>query len=256
MTNESSPSASVSRRLFLRGAAGLSGLIFTGCDIGDLAPPTRRGGLVGIADALTMSTQRLLMAHQPLVQEHDPSDVTLDFPTWGQTNPEDEEYQRLLAGEFEDWQLQIGGLVNAPTSLSLAQLKGMKRRTQITAHICEQGWSAIAEWTGTPLSDVLAAAGGATPEARYVILSAFDGWYEGFDMFDVMHPQTILAYGLNGRDLPRGNGAPVRLRVERHCGYKNLKFVKSIDAVASIDDIGRGTGGTNSDFGFHWYAGA
>ncbi len=256
MSDEFSPTPDVSRRRFLRSAAGLSGLILTGCDTGDLTPPVRRGGLVGIADVLTMTTQRLLMAHQPLVQEHDPRDITQDFPTWGQTNPDDEEYQRLLAGDFEEWRLEIGGLVNRPTTLSLDQLKGMKRRTQITAHICEQGWSAIAEWTGTPLTDVLAAAGGVTPDARYVVLRAFDGWYEGFDMFDVVHPQTILAYGLNGRDLPRGNGAPVRLRVERHCGYKNLKFVKSIEAVASIDDIGRGTGGINSDWGFHWYAGA
>ena len=118
------------------------------------------------------------------------------------------------------------------------------------------GWSAIAEWTGTPLTDVLNAAGGLKPEARYVVVTSFDGWYEGYDMFDVVHPQTILAYGLNGRNLPRGNGAPVRLRVERHCGYKHLKFVKSIEAVASMEHIGRGPGGINSDWGFHWYAGA
>lgn len=143
-----------------------------------------------------------------------------------------------------------------PISLSLEQLQSLPRRTQITMHICEQGWSAIAEWTGAPLLDVLQAAGGVTAEARYVVLTAFDGWYEAYDMFDVVHPQTILAYGMNGRDLPRGNGAPVRLRVERQCGYKNLKFVKSINVVASVEEFGDGTGGINSDFGFHWYAGA
>jgi DMSO/TMAO reductase YedYZ molybdopterin-dependent catalytic subunit len=102
---------------------------------------------------------------------------------------------------------------------------------------------------------VLEAAGGVTPAARYVVIDTFDGWYEGYDLFEVAHAQTILAYGLNGRDLPRGNGWPLRLRVERQCGYKNLKFLKSIRVVDSMAGIGRGTGGTNSDFGFHWYAG-
>ena len=144
----------------------------------------------------------------------------------------------------------------APTAISLPQLQGMQRRRQITAHICEQGWSAIAEWTGTPLTAVLAAAGGLRPEARFVAVRSFDGWYECYDLFDVVHPQTILAYGLNGKALPRGNGAPVRLRVERHCGYKQLKFVQSIEAVATVKEVGRGNGGINADWGFHWYAGA
>lgn len=259
MPDESKAERIVTRRSFLRGAAAVSGLVLTGCNLdqlGDLTPPTGRGGLIGLADKLTMTTQRLLMAHQPLAQEHDPSDITRNFPTWGQTNPKDEEYQRLLAGDFAEWRLEVGGLVGTPTSFSLEQLQGMRRRTQITSHICEQGWSAIAEWTGTPLTDVLAAAGGLAPEARFVVVRSFDGWYEGFDRFDVIHPQTILAYGMNGRNLPTGNGAPVRLRVERHCGYKQLKFIKSIDAVASMEEIGKGTGGINSDWGFHWYAGA
>lgn len=123
-------------------------------------------------------------------------------------------------------------------------------------HICEQGWSAIGQWTGAPLLEVLRAAGGVTDEARYVVVDTFDGWYESYDMFDVVHPQTILAYGLNGKDLPLGNGAPVRLRVERACGYKNLKFLKSINVVSSVEGIRRGTGGINSDSNWHWYAGA
>ena len=67
---------------------------------------------------------------------------------------------------------------------------------------------------------------------------------------------TILAYGMNGKDLPAENGAPVRLRVERHCGYKQLKFIKAIEIVSTVEQYGRGTGGINSDYGFHWYAGA
>ena len=139
--------------------------------------------------------------------------------------------------------------------ISRQNLRRLQARTQITAHVCEQGWSAIAEWTGVPLLRLLDEAGGILPSARYVVLEASDGWWDSIDMFDVVHPQTILAYGLNGRDLPTGNGAPVRLRVERQCGYKSLKFVKSIRVVDSVADVGRGSGGLVSDFGFHWYAG-
>ena len=211
---------------------------------------------MGVADVLTMASQRLLLSGQSLVQEHDISEITKNFPVWNQSNPEDDEYQRLLRGGFKQWKLSVGGLVNRPVSLSLEQLKRLPRRTQITSHICEQGWSAIAQWTGTPLLDILRAAGGVTPEARFLVLHAYGGYYEGYDMFDVVHPQTILAYGMNGKDLPRGNGAPVRLRVERHCGYKHLKFVKSIQVVSSMEGFGKGTGGINSDWNFHWYAGA
>ena len=121
--------------------------------------------------------------------------------------------------------------------------------------MCEQGWSAIAEWTGAPLSLLLEEAGGVKPEARYVVFHAVDGWYESIDMFEVVHPQTILAYGLNGEELPVGNGAPLRLRVERQCGYKNIKFIQSIEVVDSLAGIRRGTGGLSSDFGFHWFGG-
>jgi DMSO/TMAO reductase YedYZ molybdopterin-dependent catalytic subunit len=245
----------LSRREFITGSVVLGGMVLTGCDTTKYLPPKVRAGAMGAADVLTMASQRLLLTGQGLVQEHDIRDVTKNFPTWGDTNPEDDGFQRLLRANFADWRLAVGGLVNQPTELSLDQLKRLPRRTQITMHICEQGWSAIAEWTGAPLLEVLKAAGGVTPAARYVVVDTYDGAYEGYDMFDVVHPQTILAYGMNGRDLPLGNGAPVRLRVERQCGYKNLKFVKSINVVHAMDRIGKGTGGINSDHDWHWYAG-
>ena len=248
--------ARLSRREIIRRGGALTTLLMTGCDSQFYKPPVLRGGLMGIADTLTMATQRSLMSNDQLVQEHDPREVTQNFPVWNQSNPEDEDYQRLKANGFEDWVLPVTGLVNNPVSISLSDLKKMSRRTQTTMHICEQGWSAIATWTGAPLLSVIQAAGGIKPEAKYVIINAYGGWYEGYDMFDVSHPQTILAYGMNGKDLPAGNGAPVRLRVERHCGYKQLKFIKSIEVVSTVEHHGRGTGGINSDFGFHWYAGA
>ncbi|MDP6653286.1 MAG: molybdopterin-dependent oxidoreductase, partial [Gammaproteobacteria bacterium] len=225
----------LSRRKFITRAGAVGGLLLTGCDTDLYKPPVVRDGLMGVADVLTMASQRLLLSGQQLVQEHDVSEITKNFPVWNQSNPEDEEYQRLRQGNYGDWRLPITGMVNRPTSLSLEELKRLPRRTQITNHICEQGWSAIAQWTGAPLLNVLEAAGGVTPEARYVLIDAYGGWYEGYDMFDAVHPQTILAYGMNGKELPLGHGAPVRLRVERHCGYKQIKFVKSIRVVSNMD---------------------
>lgn len=247
----------MSKRLTRRNLImGAGALLLAGCDKDIYLPPRRRGGLMGAADVLTMASQRLLMSGQPLAREYDSKDITRDFPKWGEENPQDETFQRHLYDAFATWRLPVGGLVNAPTSFGLEDLKRLPRRTQTTMHVCEQGWSAIAEWTGVPLMDVLRAAGGVKPEARFVVVDTYDEWYEGYDMFDVVHPQTILAYGMNGKGLPLGNGAPVRLRVERHCGYKNLKFLKSISVVASMDGIGLGTGGVNSDSDWHWYAGA
>ena len=245
----------ISRRRLLTRFSALGGLLAAGCSDA-FAPPTMRGGLIGIADLLTMGFNRWLLANQPLAREYRLSDVTTDFPTWGQTNPRNREYQRLKDNGFKDWRLGVTGLVKQPLSLSLEDLKRMPARTQITAHVCEQGWSAIGQWTGVPLLRVLEAAGGVTPGARYIVIDSYDRWYEGYDMFDVVHPQTILAYGLNGKDLPIGNGAPVRLRVERQCGYKSLKFLKSVQVVDSMESFGKGTGGINSDWGFHWYGGA
>ena len=248
--------ALLSRRKLIKRAGALGGLLLAGCDTQYYKPPVVRDGLMGVADIMTMASQRMLMSNEQLVQEHDSSEITKNFPVWNQSNPEDEEYQQLRAENYRDWRLPVTGLVNKPISMSLSDLKRLPRRTQTTMHICEQGWSAIAQWTGAPLLSVIQAAGGIKPNAKYIMINAYGGWYEGYDMFDVAHPQTILAYGMNGKDLPLGNGAPLRLRVERHCGYKQLKFIKSIEVVSSVESFGRGTGGLNSDYDFHWYAGA
>ena len=246
----------MSRRAWLASVPALGGLLLnTGCSRDKFMPPVVRGGLIGAADVLTMSSSRLLLSGQQLAREFSLSDVADPFPTWNQINPKNGEYQQHAAEGFKNWQLPISGLVARPAALSLDHIKSLAARTQITAHVCEQGWSAIGQWTGAPLQRVLDAVGGVTPAARYVVIDTYDGWYEGYDLFEVEHPQTILAYGLNGRDLPRGNGAPIRLRVERQCGYKNLKFVKSIRVVASFAGIGKGTGGINSDNNWHWFAG-
>ena len=245
----------MSRRQMLRHGSIFCGALLTGCTSETFVPPHVRSGLIGVADVLTMSTNRFLLSRQQLAREFQPHDIAKDFPTWGQTNPPDEEYQRLLRGGFKEWRLPVTGLVEAPRSLSLEDIKRLPARSQITAHVCEQGWSAIAQWTGPPLQAVLQATGGIKSNARYVVFHTVDGWYESIDMFDVFHPQTILAYNLNGNNLPVGNGAPLRLRVERQCGYKNVKFLKSIEVVDSLKSFGDGRGSISADYGFHWFAG-
>ncbi len=183
----------ISRRTWLASVPALGGLVTTGCSRETFIPPRVRGGLIGAADVLTMSTNRLLLSGQQLAREYSASDVADPFPTWNQTNPKNEEYQRHLSEGFRNWRLPISGLVARPVALSLDEIKNLGARTQITAHVCEQGWSAIGEWTGAPLQRVLEAAGGVTPAARYVVIDTYDRWYEGYDLFEVEHPQTILA---------------------------------------------------------------
>jgi len=154
--------------------------------------------------------------------------------------------------------------VRQPLSLSLDDLKRLPSRTQITRHDCVEGWSAIGKWTGVPLGMILQTAGVAT-EARYVVFHCADDleesedgsglYYESIDLVDAYHPQTILAYGLNGQALPVANGAPLRLRVERHLGYKQAKYIMRIEVVDSFASLGQGRGGYWEDRGYEWYAG-
>lgn len=253
-----SMSKRISRRAWLTGVPALGGLFLTGCSRERFVPPRVRGGLIGAADVLTMSTNRLLLSGQQLAREYPRSEITDPFPIWVPTRwmRLEEAYHRHRSEGFRNWRLPITGLVARPRELSLDEIRGLPARTQITNHVCESGWSAIGEWTGTPLQRVLETAGGVTPAARYVVIDTFDPeYYESYDLFEVEHPQTILAYGLNGRDLPIGNGAPLRLRVERQCGYKHLRWVKSIQVVDSVASFGLGTGGRNSDNDWHWFAG-
>ena len=126
-----------SRRQLLTGVSALGGLVLTGCTKETFVPPQVRGGLVGLADVLTMSANRVLLANQPLAREYHERDIAPEFPTWAQTNPPDPEYQRLLRGGFRDWRLSVTGLVERPLSLSLDEIRSLPSRTQITAHVCE-----------------------------------------------------------------------------------------------------------------------
>ena len=220
-----------------------------------LPPPC--GNVLRAGDSFTYGMHRALLSDNALVREYRPEDIT-SMPALGTANPgltvkgeAGEAYARMKEGAFADWSLPVEGSVSKPRAFSLADLKQFQPRTQITRHTCEEGWTAITQWTGVPLSAVLDAAG-ILPTARFVVLKSFDGWVNGIDMSDALHPQTILAYGMNGRDLPIPHGAPVRLRVERQMGYKSMKFIRTITVTDKFE-----TGGKDGDIenGWAWYTG-
>jgi len=245
----------ISRRALMIGGASAGGLLLAGASTKALAPAFSK--LYRAGEALTVASHRLLLAHNPLAREFSTQDISKTFPVVGTTLPESEHYGRLLQGRFTDWRLLIDGLVEHPMRLSLADLHGMPARTQITAHSCERGWTAIAQWTGVQLSRVLELVK-LRSEARWVVIHCADGWWDSYrlDAFEALHPQTILAYGMNGGALPVPHGAPVRLRIERQLGWKSLKFVDRVQLVADNRHIGAGKRSFVADeYDFQWYGG-
>ena len=215
--------------------------------------PRDHGGVFGVGETLTYATQRILTSRHSLAREFNRSDISKVAPVNGDP-PKSETYERLLHDGFADWRLTVDGLVARPSSFTLEQLKRLPSRTQITLHACEMGWSFIAEWTGVPLNYLLSSVG-ILPQARYVVLFPLDPWWESIDMADALHPQTLLAYGMNGEELPAPHGAPLRLRLPRQLGYKSVKYLSHIKVVDTVKNIGKGVGGANVEDGYAWYAG-
>ena len=223
-----------------------------------LAEQARRMG-----EGLTRRAQRLLIPRDALAPTYSRAEISPDFKANGSIDPAAADFVALKAGGFADYRLIIEGLVERPLSLSLADLRARPAQSQITKHDCVEGWTSIGEWTGVRLETLLDEAG-LKPEAKYIVFHCFDAlnqqedgprYYESIDLVDARHPQTILAWGMNGETLPVPHGAPLRLRVERQIGYKHAKYIKRIEAVASFDHIGDGKGGYWPDRGYEWYAG-
>lgn len=250
------------RRRFL--AAG-SALALSGCKVLDgvsaVNHPVR--GIMAATNGLTYRTQRLL-GGDALAREFTQADIRQGQKPNGTVNPEDAAYQDFAAAGFADWRLRVTGAVEVPLEMTLAQMQAMPSRTQITRHDCVEGWSCIAKWTGVPLRVVLDAAR-PTAEARFVVFHCMDTiernlsglvqYYESIDLRDAVHPQTILAYGLNDAPLTVANGAPLRVRVERQLGYKMAKYLHTIEVVAGLERFGAGYGSYWADRGYDWYAG-
>jgi DMSO/TMAO reductase YedYZ molybdopterin-dependent catalytic subunit len=254
------------RRLFGIGTAGLSSLVLAGCNqfdfLGERDDCVR--AFLAQANNVTYRAQRLLMRQGALAREYSETEIRQGQRPNGSTDPQSADYLALKANDFVNYRLAVIGLVEHPRNYSLAELRNMPSRTQITRHDCVEGWSCIAKWTGTPLSIVLDEAR-LKPAVRYLVFHCYDSldegpsgpirYYESCDLIDARHPQTILAYGLNNRPLPVANGAPIRVRIERALGYKQPKYVHTIEAVDSFARFGRGKGGFWEDQGYDWYAG-
>ncbi len=238
----------------LAAAAGVSGLTVVrhmALEHG-LIPPDN-GGIYGLGETLTYASQRLLARHS-LAREFFKSQIS-KIPVANEIAPPTEAFKRLQAGGFAEWRLSVSGMVARPASFALAQLKSYPSRSQITQIACEEGWSYIAEWIGVPLSYVLEIVG-VQPQARYVVYTSIEpGWWDSIDMADALHPQTFLAYGMNGGEIPVGNGGPLRMRVPRQLGYKSVKFITSLTVTDSLKAFGKGLGSAAPEAGYAWYAG-
>ena len=248
------------RRTALIGAAGLGGLMLAGCD--KLSQSRSFTRVLHTAEVMNLKAQRLILPETQLAPEFTKADVSPIFKANGSFTGTTDDYKRMLDDGFASYRLQVGGLVRHPLSLTLAELRALPSRSQITRHDCVEGWSAIGGWKGVQLGLLLKSAQ-LLPEARYIVFHCADNlgggaqgmYYETIDLVDAHHPQTILAYDMNGAPLPVQNGAPLRLRLERQLGYKMAKYVMGVEAVADYRHIGSGRGGFWEDRGYQWYAG-
>ena len=254
------------RAAIAAGFAGAGALVYGASGL-TLTPTMQR--IFRAAEGWTKFAQRTLLLPGQLAREYPAADISPVFKANGTLNPGTDEYAASAANNFIDWRLKIDGLVAHPMSLSVAQIRRLPARTQITRHDCVEGWSAIGQWTGVPLGLLLKAAGLA-PQARYAVFHCADNldgepakggaqspgqYYESIDLVDAFHPQTIIAYALNGKPLEIPHGAPLRLRVERQLGYKHAKYVNRIEITDSFAGIAGGRGGYWEDRGYDWYAG-
>jgi len=248
----------ISRRKLITGGvaatAGLAGLTAAShlARRYGLIPPDH-GGVYGPGETLTYAAQRLLTTHS--LARQFPRSMISKTPFANATAPPNDLFKRHQASGFADWRLSVDGMVARPGSFSLSDLKSLPVRSQITEVACEEGWSYIAEWIGTPLTEVLNEVG-ILPHARYVVFFSIDkDWWDSIDMADALHSQTLLTHGMNDGDLPVSFGGPLRMRVPRQLGYKSVKYITRLTITDSLKSFGKGLGSSEPDYGYAWYAG-
>ena len=243
------------RRLFL--ATSLSAALSACGAIGTKLNDNKR-----IHDALGSAEQlnHAVIGTHGLAREYSLSDISSMFPIDSLDTPSDSLYASLVRGNFRGYSLTVDGMVERPLKLSLLQLAALPQSSQITRHDCVEGWSAIAQWQGVALRDLLTLAG-VHPGAQYVVFHTFDRdangvpYYESLSLTQAMHPQALMAMRQNGAPIQPDRGAPVRLKVPTQLGYKSAKWVRHIQVVASLRGEFGGKGGYWEDQGYEWYAG-
>jgi DMSO/TMAO reductase YedYZ molybdopterin-dependent catalytic subunit len=248
------------RRFLARAFAAVGAVALGGCE--RLSRSEWFPKVLGAGEAASSAVAHAVTSRRSMAQEFTEADRSPMFRSNGTAEPDTDAYREMAANAFGDYRLVVDGLVETPASLSLADLRALPSRTQITRHDCVEGWSAIAKWKGVRLAALLESVR-LKPEARFVVFHcadpmAEDGtdfYYESIDLEDAFHPQTILAYEMNDAALPIANGAPIRLRVERQLGYKHAKYVMRIELVPSFAHIAGGRGGYWEDLGYQWFAG-
>ena len=247
------------RRLLLRGMGAAGAVLLAGCE--RLSRTQWFPNVLAAGERANETVHRLLFRNA-MAQEFTPADLSPSFRSNGTAEPDNPVYAKLAAGGFAAYTLAVEGKVDRPGTFSMADLRALPERTQITRHDCVEGWSAIGKWKGVKLSALLDTVK-PQPSARYIVFHCADPmeadgtkpYYESIDMVDAYHAQTILAYELNDQPLPIANGAPIRLRVERQLGYKHAKYIMRIELVESFAAIAGGEGGYWEDQGYEWYAG-
>lgn len=234
----------IHRRDFLiRGVTGVSAALLAACDS---RGPKGAEKLLRYAERKNESLERVLFRHTS-------RDVTRDgaFPA-GNKLPAyfiSDVVPVWNEAERGKWMLEISGLVASPMKLSLEDLMKLPQKSDRVNHYCVEGWTAVETWTGCPLRE-LARLVGVKPEAKYVDFQSFDdGYHESWDIESAMHPQTVVAYGLDGKMLGPAHGAPARVYSPTKLGYKNTKYLTRI-AFMPVRN-----GGYWSDMGYEWYGG-
>ena len=210
-----------------------------------------------VSNATVGRVMDLLFDHYGPRAEYREQDISPFFWPNGLV-PTSDEWTALREGGFNDYRVRVHGLVEHPIELSLADLRAMARQDQITMHNCIQGWSAIGKWSGLPFATLLELVQ-PSPEADWVMFYSYgeggEGgqYYDSHSMTDLRHPQSLLAYEMNGEALPILHGAPLRLRVENQLGFKQVKWIKEIEFVRHFSEREGGQGGYNEDHEFYGY---
>jgi DMSO/TMAO reductase YedYZ molybdopterin-dependent catalytic subunit len=209
----------------------------------------------GPGETLDYDVQRIFGRHA-LAREFSPSQITHP-PFRNEIGPSlPAAYYQFQQNDFRDWRLTIDGLVSNPVTLSLSDIHSMPAHSQITMLSCEEGWSYIGEWTGVQLSHLLNLAG-IQSNANFVVYRSIQPkwWWDSIDIFEARHPQTLLAYAMNGADLTLRTGAPLRMRLPRQLGYKSMKFINHLTVTDNIKHFGDGLGSSSPAGGYAWFAG-